>query len=349
MVIRWCGRYGLPLVLVGIGYWLWGLGVSTFDAPVVIQGLIPSAVAVDRVGNLYATDIQSSCVWKVDRWSRVERFAGTGENNYGGDGGKATKASLAYPVDIVFDAEGNLYVADGFNHRVRKVDKAGIVTTVAGSGEEGYSGDGGKAVKAKMTYPAGIAVDAEGNLYIADQFNHRIRRVDKAGIITTVAGIGQYSDRGDRGKAVKAGLAEPSDVAADAEGNLYIADYWNGCVRKVNEAGVITTVVRREEVSGPDGISVDSQGNLYIVESSANRISKMDKSGVVKVVAGSGREGYSGDGGKAVKARLRGVGHIAADTEGNLYIADWDNHCVRRVNQAGIITTVIAGKSRFGR
>jgi sugar lactone lactonase YvrE len=158
------------------------------------------------------------------------------------------KAKLSKPQGITFDSQGNLYIADWGNNRIRKVDKLGIITTVAGSGQVGkehggYSGDGGRAVEAKLRLPTSVAVNSEGNLFIADRGNHCIREVDKSGIITTVAGVGKEGYSGDGGKAVKARLAYPTDIVIDAEGNIYIADSRNAGIRKVNKTGIITTVV----------------------------------------------------------------------------------------------------------
>ena len=248
--------------------------------------------------------------------------------------------------------------------RVRKVDKSGIITTVAGNGGYGYSGDGGQAVKASLSSPAAIAFDVEGNLYVADIESHRIRKVDKSGVITTVVGNGGYGYSDDGGQAVKVSLASPADIAFDVEGNLYIAELDGASVRKVRRTGIITTAAGgvSKGSSGDGGqavkamlvrpvdIAFDTEGNLYIVDFYDHRIRKVDKSGIITTVAGSREGGYSGDGGRAVKANLSFPLGIAFDAEGDFYFVEsGGNGCVRKVNKAGIITTVVTGDSRFER
>lgn len=294
----------------------------------------------------------------------IGTFAG-GTQGYGGDGGPAEKARLYYPYAIAVDAAGNVYIADTYNYRVRKVDAHGIITTVAGNGTDGYSGDGGPAIQAGIDQVSALAVDATGNLYIIDWDHDRVRKVDTNGIITTVAGNGNagdiFSNGGDGGLAIHAELYDPTDVAVDAAGNLYILCL--GRVRKVDTAGIITTVAGTIPGSGgvsggtgratqislarPMKLAVDTVGNLYITEGwgGGYRVRKVDSTGIMTTVAGTGSAGYSGDGGPAVLAKLYSPASITVDAAGNLYIVD--NYRVRKVDTAGIITTV-AGNGTYG-
>ncbi|MCY4595485.1 MAG: NHL repeat-containing protein, partial [Bryobacterales bacterium] len=321
----------------------------------------PSGVAVDTAGNLYIADSSSHRVRRVDPAGVITTVAGTDVRGYGGDGGAAANAQLHFPSGVAVDGLGNLYIADRSNHRVRKVDRAGVITTVAGTGELGYGGDGGPAAGAELASPSGVAVDGSGNLYIADESNHRVRRVDPAGVITTVAGTAALGYGGDGGPAASAELAFPLGVAVDGSGNLYIADSWNDRVRKVDRAGVITTVAGTGErgyggdggpaasaqLYSPRGVAVDGSGNLYIADSSNDRVRRVDLAGVITTVAGTGALGYGGDSGPAVNARLGDPSAVAVDASGNLYIADGWNHRVRKVDRAGVITTV-AGTGERG-
>ena len=277
----------------------------------------------------------------------IETVAGNGTSGYRGDGSAAVAARLNEPVGVALDGSGNLYIADTINNRIRKVDAAGVITTVAGNGTPGYGGDGGAAVAAQLRYPQGVALDGSGNLYIADSSNSRIRKVDTAGVITTVAGDGTQGYGGDGGTAVAAQLNQPFGVALDGSGNLYIADTINNRIRKVDAAGVITTVAA--QLGGPAGVALDGAGNLYIAEWNNHRIRKVDAAGVITTVAGDGTRGYSGDGGAAVAAQLHTPVGVALDGSGNLYIADRFNSHIRKVDTAGVITTVAGnGTSGYG-
>jgi sugar lactone lactonase YvrE len=209
--------------------------------------------------------------------------AGNPQAGYGGDGGPATSALLNQPTGVAVDAAGNLFIADEFNNRVRRVDATtGVITTVAGNGSSGYAGDGGPATAAALNGPFGVAVDAQGNLYIADTGNNRIRRVDAAtGVITTVAGDGTNRFGGDGGPAVNASLSSPRGVAVDAAGNLFLTDTFNSRIRRVDVGtGVITTVAGNGSIWGvedggpatnaplgfPYGVAVDAAGNLFIAD-----------------------------------------------------------------------------------
>jgi sugar lactone lactonase YvrE len=300
----------------------------------------------------------------AERPATMETVSGDGGEQLG-DGGPAKSAGLCGPTDVALDAEGNMYISDTGDYcsgpggdTVRKVDPHGTITTVAGTGESGFSGDGGPATKARLDFPSAVAVDREGNLYIADGSNYRIRKVDKDGIITTFAGTGEARHSGDGGPATSAQLREPACMVFDAQGNLYLADYTS--VRKIDPSGTITTVAGtgRFGFSGDGGpateakltasdIALDGKGNMYISDTENNRIRMVDRDGIIHTVAGTGKEGYSGDGGPATKAALALPIGIALDSEGNLYIACHHNSRVRKVDRNGKITTV-AGTGEMG-
>jgi hypothetical protein len=287
-------------------------------------------------------------------------LAGTGSPGYNGDGGAANLAQLNTPYGVVVDAAGNLFIADGANHRIRKISSSGVITTVAGNGSSGYSGDGGPAISAQLSNPFGIAVDSSGNLFIADTYNHCIREVSSStGVIATVAGTGSFGFSGDGGAATSAQLRNPFGVAVDAVGNLFIADTDNNRIRKVS-SGTITTVAgtgsfgfsgdsglaTSAQLNWPNGIAVDSAGNFYIGDTSNNRIRKVTALGVINTIAGNSGSVYNGDNIAATSAGLSVPTGIAVDVAGNLFIADQYHSRIRKVS-SGIITT-IAGTGSYG-
>ena len=295
--------------------------------------------------------------------------AGPGTGTFSGDAGPAVEARLNNPRGVAVDRIGNLYIADSSNDRVRRVDRqTGVITTIVGSGERGFAGDGEPALSAQLYFPHSLALDDAGNLYIADAGNHRVRKVDAAtGTISTVAGNGKMQFHGDAGPATAAGLFAPRGVAVDAEGVLYIADTQHGCIRKVNRDGRITTVagadprkVEKGEVPvylrAPVGIALGPDGQIYWADGTLSRVKRADpkridpatKAGWITIVAGSETMGFSGDGGPAREAELEAPAAVAFETQGNLFIADHNNARVRRVDaKSGMITTVV-GNGRRG-
>ncbi|MGV9334964.1 NHL repeat-containing protein [Nocardia sp. NPDC003726] len=259
----------------------------------------------------------------------ITTVAGTGTEGYNGDNQPAIDADLDYPEGVAVDGSGNLYIAERYNHRVRKVDHAtGVITTVAGTGTAGYNGDNQPAVDAELNVPEGVAVDEAGNLYIVDRVNYRVRKVDPAGIITTVAGTGTEGYNGDDRPAIDAYLDYPEGVAVDGAGDLYIADLRNHRVRKVDHGtGVITTVAGTgnagyngdnqlaidAELHYPNGVAVDGAGNLYIADSGNQRVRRVDPAGGITTVAGTGTEGYNGDNQAAINADLDYPEGVAVD------------------------------------
>jgi trimeric autotransporter adhesin len=278
----------------------------------------------------------------------ISTVAGTGTWSYSGDGGPALSATLTNPQGVAIDNAGNLYVADSISQVVRKVNAAtGVISTVAGNGLVGYSGDGGLAVKATLNNPLAVALDGAGNLYIADQGNNAIRKVNAVTRqITTVAGgatSGSGVDGiGDGGPATSALLNGPNDIALDGLGNLYIADSFNGLIRRVDAVSGQITVAVGSGLNNPMGIALDAAGNLYIADTSNNVIRRVDAvSGKVTIVAGTGVSGFGGDSGAATNAKLATPVGVRLDAAGNLYIADQANNRIRQVNaQSGIITTI---------
>ena len=307
----------------------------------------PYGVSVDAAGDLYIADSNNYRIRKVAN-GVINTVAGNGTTGFSGDNGPATSAQLQ-PFRVAVDSAGSLYIADSPNHRIRKVSN-GVITTVAGNGMPGFSGDDGPATSAQLNYPYGVAVDASGNVYIADTFNDRIRKVS-GGVITTVAGNGTEGfGGGDNGPATSAQLYYPSGVAVDAAGNLYIADTESSRIRKVAN-GVITTVAGGsaaspgDYLSFPEGVAVDSAGNLYIADTENNRIRKVSN-GVITTVAGNGTYGFSGDNGPATNAQLNYPSGVALDSAGNLYIADAANDRIRKVSNGAIVT--VAGNGGYG-
>ncbi len=308
----------------------------------------PGDVAVDSAGNLYIADFVH--VWKVTATGVITTIAGTSNSGYSGDNGPAASAEISGPTGIGLDSAGNLYIGDQGNQRVRRVSAAtGIITTVAGTGTPGYSGDNGPATSAELDDPTSISVDSGDNLYILDRGNYRIRKVSAAtGVITTVAGTGTQGYSGDNGPATSAGLDDPAAIAVDSTGNLFIADGYGDRVRRVDAVtGVITTVAGNgiagyggdngpatsAQLNVPGSIAVDAAGNLYIADGYNYRLRKVNAAtGVITTVAGSGTDGYGGDNGPATEAAFNALGGVALDPLGNLYIADTFNERVRKLS-----------------
>jgi uncharacterized protein (TIGR03437 family) len=280
-----------------------------------------------------------SCAW--GQQYGINTYAGNGTAGFSGDGGAPASAQFSSPLGLTFDSSGNLYIVDSVNQRIRKIS-GGVISTVAGNGTGGYSGDGKAATSAELLSPSAVAVDSSGNLYIADTFNHVIREVATNGNISTIAGNNTGGYAGDGGAATVAELEFPSGVAVDSSGNVYIADSGNNVIREVS-AGTINTIVggfaTPVHLNDPETVLLDSSGNLYISDQSGFRILKFS-GGVVTIIAGNGNIGSSGDNGLAVNASLDEPSGIALDAQGYLYICDTDNSRIRKISPSGIITTI---------
>jgi sugar lactone lactonase YvrE len=317
-------------------------------------------MATDSAGNVYGADFGNSLVYKVSPAGTLTVVAGTGVAGYSGDGGPAISAQLNAPAGVWMDASGNLYIAEFFGNRIRKVTPAGIISTVAGNGTAGFSGDGGPATQAVLNAPIAIITDALGNLYIADRSNSRIREVDTTGTITTIAGNGSTTFNGD-GPATTVSLSFPWGISFDSSGDLYIADAGHSRIRKLS-GGNLTTVAGTNFFGfTPDGsaalnaplgninggLLVDGAGNIYYSDTA--RIRKINTAGILSTLTGDGAAGFSGDGGSAIDATISFAGAMAFDSAGDLYFGDPANNRIRKIDTTGVVNTVAGnGQFKFG-
>jgi sugar lactone lactonase YvrE len=297
----------------------------------------------------------------------ITTAAGTGQAGDSGDGGRAVEARLKMPFDVALDGQGNLYFSDTFNHRVRRIDHTtGRITTLAGSGTAGFSGDGGPGVKAQLNEPYGVVLDPSGDLFVADRLNRRVRRVDaRTGVITSVAGNGSMVYSGDGGPATAAGLIEPNGVARTRHGRiLLIADVAGHRIRRVDLAdGRITTFAGtgkarhdgdggpadRASIWGARAVDVGPDGSVYILEREGNTLRIVNPgTGIITTLAGTSAKGYSGDGGSARSATFNGPKELAVDSAGNIWIVDTENHAIRFIDGASRKIRTVAGNGQPG-
>ncbi|MEU6486167.1 RICIN domain-containing protein [Streptomyces sp. NPDC046887] len=305
----------------------------------------PYGIAVDSAGALYFSDQSNNRVRKITSDGKISTVAGTGVAGSRGDNGPAVAAQLNRPRAVAVDGDGNLFIADDENHRIRKVAADGTITTVAGTGVAGFRGDGGPATSAQLNKPLGVVVDRSGVLYVAEWGNDRIRKITTDGKISTIAGTGAASYGGDGGPAVKAHLRAPYAMVVDGAGALYIADASNHRVRKISADGTIGTVAgtgvagfggdggpaTSAQLHRPQGLALDSTGALYIADAKNQRVRKVSADGTISTVAGTGTGGSGGDGGPAASAQLNEPNGLAVDCVDTLYIADHLNNRIRKI------------------
>lgn len=317
----------------------------------------PLGVDMDSIGNYYILDYYNRRIRKVNTANVISTVAGIGVPGNTGDNSQATNASMS-PRGLVVTKKGDMYIADESYAVIRKVNAiTGVITRYAGNATYGYSGDGGAALGAQMKRPFGMALDAGGNLYVADVSSHTVRKITTSGIISTVAGDDTAGYSGDGGQAHLARLDSPYAVAVDRKGNVYISDHQNNVIRKVDTFNVITTVAGiyntygrtgdggpavLATLNGPKGIHVDSLGNLYICDGDNHVIRKVDTFGNISTIVGTGAEGFGGDLGLALGANLDNPYDIVVDRQGSLYIADANNQRIRKVYNAALAVPGIA-------
>ena len=295
----------------------------------VAQLYKPQRVVLDSKGNYYISDYYTNAVRKVTASSgTITTIAGNGLPGFAGDNDVATMAKISAVHGIAADSAGIVYISDTGNNRIRKIDAKGIITTFAGGAYFGFNGDGGAAAKADMAFPAGLALDSSGNLFVADYGNHTVRKITSAGIISTVAGTGVWGSAGDGGAANKATLQSPTSLALDAAGNIYIGDVGSTSIRKVSTDGSIKTVASGVTAQS---LTVDAAGNLYFVDGIQSVVQKLLPSGTILAIAGTGATGYTGDGGQATLAQLNQPAGLALDAGGNLFVADSNNQIIRQL------------------
>ena|GEM_PF-6706544 len=325
------------------------------DGPAIAADISgPRYIITDMDGNIYVSDIGHHTIRKISRSGTITRVAGNNTKGYSGDGGSPFDAQLNEPAGIALDKAGNLFIADLGNHVIRMVNRTtGLISTFAGTGVKGFSGDNGPAVQAQLYSPNGLTFDGNGNLLVADQDAQVVRKISPGGIITTIAGTGEVGYSGDNGPATQAKLSIPTDVRVDAQGNIYIADSWNNLVRKVDASGIITVFAGRYPTSGyegnggpaaqaqlsrPNNLAIGSDGSIFISDFGNLLIRKVTPDGIISNCAGFGVEtwegygiySYCGDYGPALKAYLSPLG-IELDQQGNLLVADIVNQRVRKI------------------
>jgi uncharacterized protein (TIGR03437 family) len=340
------GPDGIAHVLAGNGF----QGFSGNGGPAVNASLnYPRAVAVDGKGNVFIADADNYQIREVTPAGVISTFAGTGVFGYFGDGGMAASARFSFMDCLAFDNAGNLLVCDYDNARVRRITPAGLISTIAGNGVSGYSGDHGPATSAKLDGPTAVVCDSTGQIYIAEWFNDSVRRIALDGTISTIAG-GQYGSAGDKGQATAASLANPSGLALDSSGNLYIADTNNNKIRVVSSTGIINTAAgngslgfagdnslpSQAEFRFPFGLSFDSSGRLLVADTGNERIRAIQLGVTMQTVAGNGLFRSTVDGTPALQGFLFSPTGVAIDSSGVLYVSDTADNLVKKITTSDL-------------
>ena len=327
----------------------------------------PEGVAIDNLGNVYVADYWNARVRMISPDGIIHAVAGNGSFARTGDGGPATAAGINFPMSLTFDGLGNLYIAcdsvtDAYTthyviccSNIRKVNTAGIITTIAGVGAIGFNGDGIPAIGAGFNLITGIAADTSGNVYL-NVSDNRIRKINSAGIISTIAGDGTPGFSGDGGPAADAIIHnQGGGIALDHSGNIFFSDRYNNRIRKISTAGMITTfagnasfgysgdggAVTTAKISGPWGLAFDNDDNLFFSDLANNVIREINNTGIITTVAGKGIHGYSGDGGHPDSAEINDVMNVGVDKLGNLYLPDVQNENIRLVSKIGLATPLV--------
>jgi sugar lactone lactonase YvrE len=338
-----------------------GTSIYTFagdGGPAIAAGIDPHNLATDPAGNLYIADYENSLIRLVAPDGTISTVAGA--LSFGGDGGPAADAQFCMPWSMTLDTQGNLYVSDTFNHRVRKIDTTGVITTYAGTGLMSTNISSGPATEVNLGNPMGMVVDPSGNLYMIDNWKCRINRITPDGMLQLIAG-NSCGYRGDGGPATSALLQNPESLVLDPAGNLYISDTDNNRVRVITPDGMINTFAgtgaaasgadgipaTQSALNHPEGLAMDTAGNLYIADYSSNRVRMVNPAGIITTVAGNGKAGNATDGKLATSQAVTEPTGVAVDNAGNLYITEWGTYYIRKVDPTGILST-IAGTGQWG-
>ncbi|EFC47410.1 predicted protein [Naegleria gruberi] len=334
-----------------------GNGTAGYSGDVATSAKLyyPSGIAISSSDETYIADTNNHRIRKITTSGIISTIAGNGTAGYSGDGSSAKSAQLYYPSGVAISSSDEIYIVDRSNNRIRKITTSGIISTIAGNGTAGYSGDGSSATSAQLNSPSGIAISSSDEIYIADMFNNRIRKITTSGIISTIAGTGTSGYSGDGSSATSIQLYFPYGVAVSLSDEIYIADMFNNRIRKITTSGIISTIAG----GIGDGLSAttayinaitfefSSSGEIYIADTNNHRIRKITTSGIISTIAGTGTSGYSGDGSSATSAQLNSPYGIAISSSGEIYIADTNNNRIRKITTSGIIST-IAGTGTQG-